>query len=82
MNVVLEKHQTETEGVVEYYDKADGKLYAVSDINKFGANRFSYGAADPSKLQKVLGKSSETSVTEIASQMINQEIIRFTGSAQ
>jgi GDP-D-mannose dehydratase len=82
MNVVLEKHQTEKEGIVEYYDKSDRKLYAVSDINKFGANRFSYGAADPSKLQKVLGKTSETSIAELASQMINQEIIRFTGSVQ
>lgn len=82
MNVVLEKHQTETEGVFEYYDKADRKLYAVSDNQKFGANRFSYGAADSSKLQRALEISTETSLTDLASQMINQEIIRFTGSAQ
>jgi len=82
MGVALEKHQTETEGVSEYYDKKDSKLYAVSDIRKFGANRFSYGAADPSKLQKILGKSIETNITDLASQMINQEIFRFTGSVQ
>jgi GDPmannose 4,6-dehydratase len=82
MNIVLEKHQTETDGVSEYYDKADRKLYAVSDIRKFSANRFSYGAADPSKLQKALGKSTETSITDLASQMIKQEIFRFLGSVQ
>ncbi len=82
MNVVLEKHQTATEGVFEYFDTVDKKLYAVSDVHKFGANRFSYGAADPSKLQKVLGKSTETDITDLASQMINQEIIRFNGLAK
>jgi GDPmannose 4,6-dehydratase len=82
MNVVLEKHQTDTEGVFEYYDQEDKKLYAVSDIRKFGANRFSYGAADPSKLQKALGISTETSIIDLASQMINQERTRFTGSVQ
>lgn len=82
MEIKLEKNETETEGVFEYVNQADKKLYAVSDVHKFGANRFSYGAADPSKLAKVLGHSTETDITELAHQMINQEIARFTGSSK
>jgi len=80
MGVSLEKRSTNSEGLFEYFDKADGNLYAVSDIAKFGANRFSYGAADPSKLQKVLGHSTATNIVTLAEQMISQEIVRFTGS--
>jgi GDPmannose 4,6-dehydratase len=80
MDVCLEKRSTNSEGVVEYIDKADGNLYAISDISKFGANRFSYGAADTSKLQKVLGHSTATNIVTLADQMISEEIVRFTGS--
>ena len=79
MNVQLERRETVTDGVFEYYDRADQKLYAISDIHKFGANRFSYGAADPSKLYKLLGKSVETDIADLANQMVKQEITRLTG---
>ncbi len=80
MDVILDKRPTSSEGIFEYFDKTDGTLYAISDMNKFGANRFSYGAADTSKLQKVLGHSTETSIASLAKQMITQEIVRYTGS--
>jgi GDP-D-mannose dehydratase len=82
MDVVLEKRPTSTNGVFEYFDKNDGMLYAVSDVNKFGANRFSYGAAEPSKLETVLGHSTQTDIAGLAQQMVNQEVIRFTGSSK
>lgn len=82
MGVILEKRSTGSDGVHEFFDKSDGKLYAISDVNKFGANRFSYGAADPSKLEKVLGHSTQTDIAGLAQQMVNQEIIRFTGSSK
>jgi GDPmannose 4,6-dehydratase len=82
MGIILEKRTTGSGGVHEYLDKSDGKLYAISDINKFGANRFSYGAADASKLEKVLGHSTQTDIAGLAQQMMNQEVIRFTGSSK
>ena len=82
MDVELMKRPTKNEGVFEYCDSKDEKLYAVSDIHKFGANRFSYGAADPTKLQKVLGCSTDTDIAVLTKQMVNQEISRFTGSAK
>jgi GDPmannose 4,6-dehydratase len=81
MGVELDKRETNSEGVNEYFDYEDGTLYAVSDVHKFGANRFSYGAADPSKLEKVLGKTTETDLEELATQMVRQEIARVTRSA-
>jgi GDPmannose 4,6-dehydratase len=81
MGVELEKRETSSEGVNEYFDLENGTLYAVSDVHKFGANRFSYGAADPSKLEKVLGRTTETDLEELATQMIKQEIARVTRSA-
>jgi GDPmannose 4,6-dehydratase len=81
MGIHLEKRSTNNEGVFEYLDSADGKLYAVSDIHKFGANRFSYGAADPVKLEKVLGHTTRIDITDLAQQMVNQEIVRLKGSS-
>jgi GDPmannose 4,6-dehydratase len=82
MDVDLEKRLTTSDGVFEYFDKNDQKLYAVSDVQKFGANRFSYGAAEPSKLQKVLGCSTDTDIEILAKQMVSQEIARFTGASR
>jgi GDPmannose 4,6-dehydratase len=81
MEVELEKRSTPNHGVFEYFDKKDGKVYAISDVHKFGANRFSYGAADPTKLQRVLGHSTDTDIGVLAKQMISQEISRFSGLA-
>jgi GDPmannose 4,6-dehydratase len=78
MGVHLQKRLTSEVGVFEYIDEGDGTLYAVADSNKFGANRFSYGAADSSKLQKSLGISIATDIRDIATQMITQEIDRYT----
>jgi len=82
MDVDLEKRTTLNDGVFEYFDKKNKKLYAISDVNKFGANRFSYGAADPSKLQKVLKSFTNTDITILASQMIDQEMFRINGSVK
>ena len=79
MDVRLEKRSTNTEGVFEYFEKVSGKLYAVSDVDKFGANRFSYGAADTSKLQRVLGHSTAANIENLAEQMVSKEIFRLTG---
>lgn len=81
MGVTLEKRATENEEIFEYYGKDDNVLYAVSDIQKFGANRFSYGAADPSKLQAVLGTQINTGISELAEEMIAQEVFRVTGKS-
>lgn len=72
MGVQLEKRGTSSEGIYECFDLEDGKLYAISDVHKFGANRFSYGAADTRKLQKMIGVTTNTSITELANQMVNQ----------
>ena len=82
MGVQLEKRGTSKEGIYEYFDLEDGTLYAISDVHKFGANRFSYGAADARKLQKVIGVATGTSITELANQMVNQEIVRVTGAVK
>jgi GDPmannose 4,6-dehydratase len=81
MGIELEKRETADKNIFEYYDKADNLLYVVSDINKFAANRFSYGAADPSKLEAVLGHATKTDISEVARQMIIKEISRVTGKS-
>ena len=79
MDIELDKRSTLSEGVFEYFDRSDDKLYAISNVNKYGANRFSYGAADSTKLQKALGISTEADISTLVKQMVDQEKSRFAG---
>jgi GDPmannose 4,6-dehydratase len=79
MGIELDKRSTLSEGVFEYFDKSDEKLYAISNVNKYGGNRFSYGAADSTKLQKALGISTEADISTLVKQMVDQEKSRFAG---
>ena len=74
--VTLSRTATGIEGVFNYEDASSGLVIASSDINKYGANRFSYGAADSRKLMSVIGRPQITDVKNIARSMIETEIAR------
>jgi GDPmannose 4,6-dehydratase len=68
---------TRTDNLIEYVDEKSGELYAVSNKHKFGANRFSYGSANPIKLMDALGNPKITKVNEISKTMIKAELSRI-----
>jgi GDPmannose 4,6-dehydratase len=74
--VALEQKQTNSPGVMNYIDSESGRLIAVSDVNKYGANRFSYGAADSTKLMDAIGNPSVTDVISLAKIMVEAEVAR------
>lgn len=77
MGVTLVGKRNSIDGTTQYIDDANGDVWAISDPSKFAANRFSYGPADPSKLESVLGHSTKTSLSQLAKEMVEQEIRRM-----
>ena len=67
-------------GVTEYVDTNSGRLIATSNIEKFKANRFSYGPADRSKLEQQIGVQSPFNLENIAREMVQMELERFKKS--
>jgi GDPmannose 4,6-dehydratase len=74
--VSLIRRESESRGIINYLDSESGKVIAISDINKYGANRFSYGAADPNKLMESIGNPKVTDVFALSKIMIEHEIKR------
>jgi GDPmannose 4,6-dehydratase len=74
--VTLLQNETNEEGVYEYTDAASGKVIVRSDINKYGANRFSYGAANSSKLMSAIKNPDVTEIHVLAKTMVESEIKR------
>lgn len=74
--VTLEKKETDTPGITNYIDSESGRIIAESDVNKYGANRFSYGAANSSKLMNAIGNPNVTDVIALAKIMVDAEVAR------
>lgn len=74
--VSLIRNETETEGVFNYCEIGSNRIIAISDVHKYGANRFSYGAANPKKLMSAIGNPNKTSVKDLAKFMVENEIAR------
>ena len=77
LDIKLVKRESPKAATFEYFDDKDGTIYVVSDIRKFGANRFSYGAANPSKLRGVLGETGDLNLVNLVHQMVKAEIHRL-----
>jgi GDP-D-mannose dehydratase len=71
----------ESESIVSYVDANSGVVYANADANRFSANRFSYGASNPSKLFKSIGAPPILPLSQIASAMIKVEQSRLTNNS-
>jgi len=68
----------ESESIVSYVDASSGVVFANADANRFSANRFSYGASNPSKLFKSIGSPPILPLSQIASSMVKGEQTRLT----
>jgi hypothetical protein len=55
-------------------------LIATADVRNFSANRFSYGAADRSKLENTIGPQKSIPVEIIAREMTSYELTRLSRS--
>jgi GDPmannose 4,6-dehydratase len=69
----LVKQLSTENNFVRYMDSETGFIYAEADPKRFGANRFSYGASNPSKLFSAIGAQKITLLPELASIMIEGE---------
>jgi len=79
LGVRLEKDDSRSSlGITSYFDEKTGKLIAISDVEKFKANRFSYGAGDRLKLEKTLGNLESAEIHKIAIEMTAHELDRLS----
>ena len=69
------------QGVTRYFEKNTKKLIATADVKNFAANRFSYGAADRSKLENAIGPQDSIPLEFIAKEMTSYELTRLTRSS-
>jgi GDPmannose 4,6-dehydratase len=77
LGIELAKRESSEAAIFEYFDDKDGTVYVISDIRKYGANRFSYGAANPSKLRGVLGETGDLNLVNLVHQMVTAEVHRL-----
>ena len=73
----LFKRATKNGNIVEYINESDEIVYAIADSERFGANRFSYGPANPTKLMEALGNPRFTTTRDLAVKMIETEVSRL-----
>jgi GDP-D-mannose dehydratase len=74
--VSLVRASTVVDGVFNFIDRESGKTIVTSDVNKYGANRFSYGAASATKLMSAIGNPEVTKIQDLARLMVESEIAR------
>jgi len=64
-------------GITQFIDQQTNKIYVEADVHKFGANRFSYGSADVSKLDETLPNRPRTPISDLAKSMVEAEVRRL-----
>lgn len=63
---------------VRYVDEKTGIVYVEADSNRYGANRFSYGASNPEKLFRAIGAQQILPLSAIAQAMVDRETKRLS----
>ena len=77
LHLNLTRRMGKQPGSVSYSDSETGVVYAEADSSRFSANRFSYGASNPNKLFKAIGKLEMLSLSQLAGQMVESEKVRL-----
>jgi GDPmannose 4,6-dehydratase len=77
LSIDLTIEEDQENQLFNYVNTIDGRIYAISDPKKFGANRFSYGPADVKKLDSVIPNRKGLEIKDLADLMIKKEIERI-----